>query len=156
MNETLSFRVKRTGADVSVGEWIEARKALEVAIAGLAAEKRSVEDLQVLESILDKMSHMPESVDGMIEADAEFHAAVAACTHNRALIGMAARVMEELEEAADGKKPVRFAAEPLAHQMWREHRGIYQAIKEHNAYLAQEKMKQHLFHVERVLLRFNR
>jgi GntR family transcriptional regulator, transcriptional repressor for pyruvate dehydrogenase complex len=141
---------------VAVHELIEARKALEVANAAIAADKRTAEDLERLENILNRMKELSDQAAEIRRSDAEFHQAIARCTHNPILIELVESVSDRLDAALrDTKRAVLFAYKPLAEQIWREHREIYQAIREQNVYLAQEKMKQHMFHVERVLLRFS-
>jgi GntR family transcriptional regulator, transcriptional repressor for pyruvate dehydrogenase complex len=143
-------------ASLTLHELLEARKALETANAAIAAEKRTDEDLAQLEKILDHMKVLTDQAAEIRKSDAEFHTMLARCTHNPILVEMLESVSGRLEMALrETRKALLFAYKPLAQQIWREHREIYQAIREQNAYLAQEKMKQHMFHVERVLLRFS-
>jgi GntR family transcriptional regulator, transcriptional repressor for pyruvate dehydrogenase complex len=147
---------QKSSKAAAVHELIEARKALEVANAAIAADKRTDEDLKRLEDILNQMKEISDQAAEIRKSDAEFHQVIAQCTHNPILIELVETVSERLDAALrDTKRSVLFAYKPLAEQIWREHKEIYQAIREQNGYLAQEKMKQHMFHVERVLLRFS-
>jgi GntR family transcriptional repressor for pyruvate dehydrogenase complex len=47
-----------------------------------------------------------------------------------------------------------YANKSVSSQLWKEHQEIFEAIQASDSVKAQEKMKQHLFHVERVLMRY--
>jgi GntR family transcriptional regulator, transcriptional repressor for pyruvate dehydrogenase complex len=156
MELILNRRNQSRDASLTLHELIEARKALETAIAAIAAEKRTDEDLAQMENILDHMKVINDQAGEIRKSDAEFHSMLAHCTHNPILVEMLESISGRLDLALhETRRALLFAYKPLAQQIWREHREIYQAIREQNAYLAQEKMKQHMFHVERVLLRFS-
>lgn len=138
-------------------ELVEARKAIEVSIAALAAEKRTDEDLRKLEQILADMNEHIGDIVECEKADLMFHLALAQATHNSILKGLLESVSSQMENVVrHTRRTFMYGVIPVTQQLWREHREIYIAIREQNAYLAQEKMKQHLFHVERVLIQFFR
>ena len=63
---------------------VEARQEIEVVIAGLAARRRTEENLIELRAILKRMDVAP-TVDAFVEADVQFHMAMAVAAHNSAL-----------------------------------------------------------------------
>lgn len=64
----------------------ELRGIIEPAAAGLAAMRRTDDDLAALDDALARMSAAAESGEGAVEADLAFHRAVLTATHNELLI----------------------------------------------------------------------
>jgi GntR family transcriptional regulator, transcriptional repressor for pyruvate dehydrogenase complex len=60
---------------------LEMRVGFESEMAGLAAERRTEEDLALIKSALEAMGSS-SAVDSAVDADAAFHAAIARATHN--------------------------------------------------------------------------
>lgn len=69
----------------SVSDLIEARRVVEVALAGFAATRRSDDQIAVLEQRMDAM-RVSTSSDEFVEADIGFHLAVAAAGGNAVLV----------------------------------------------------------------------
>ncbi|HLM55447.1 MAG TPA: FadR/GntR family transcriptional regulator [Pyrinomonadaceae bacterium] len=121
-------------------EMFEARMSLEMAVAGLAAERATG----------DHMATMAEEVAGMYASlgdpeqflvhDVRFHQTIAASSGNRiltALMNMVATILFEtriktVKRATDLKESAEM------------HRHIYRAIREHNPEAAREAMHDHL------------
>jgi GntR family transcriptional regulator, transcriptional repressor for pyruvate dehydrogenase complex len=66
----------------SVQDLLEVRKILEVGIAGLAAERRTAENLRQMEHAIRIMSERPDQPAGYVDADIHFHAEVVRATQN--------------------------------------------------------------------------
>jgi GntR family transcriptional regulator, transcriptional repressor for pyruvate dehydrogenase complex len=118
-------------------EVLEARAALEVHLAGLAARRRDDDDLRALAEGLELME--AEIADGDIGAsgDEAFHGAVTRAAHNgvlRALMDFLAAPIEEtrLESLSEPGRP----RESLAH-----HRAIAEAIERGDARAAADAMR---------------
>jgi GntR family transcriptional regulator, transcriptional repressor for pyruvate dehydrogenase complex len=77
---------------------LEARRVLEVAIAGLAAQRRTPDDVAAIASGLDRMRREVAEGDVGVAGDAEFHAAVTAAAHNPVLAGLMAHLGEDVTE----------------------------------------------------------
>ncbi|WP_135554282.1 FadR/GntR family transcriptional regulator [Paenibacillus cymbidii] len=142
------------GSD-TILELLEARKALEVANAALAAEKRSEEDLAAFRGILKTMKdHLGNEEEGE-RADMAFHLSLAGATGNSIMARLLETISAQMELAIrETRRLQMYASRTVSEQLLREHEEIFDAICARDAALAQEKMKQHLFHVERVLIRF--
>lgn len=65
---------------------VELRRILEPAIAGLAAERRTVADLDVLDGVLARMEASIGDNPAWIEADLAFHAMIARMARNRLIM----------------------------------------------------------------------
>ena len=59
---------------------------MEGELAALAAERRAPEDLDEIESQLEPMTSTLEQPDLFLEADLDFHLAIAEAAHNRILL----------------------------------------------------------------------
>ena len=63
---------------------VEARQEIEVVIAGLAAKRRTEQDLADLRGILERMAH-PASIPGFVDVDVQFHLRLAEAAGNSVL-----------------------------------------------------------------------
>lgn len=121
-------------------ELFEARRLLEVGVAGLAAERATPEQLTVMADEVAGMFAGLGDPQQHLTHDVQFHRAVAAAANNAAvgaLIEMVSGLFFELrrssiEHAAD----LRESAE--------QHRRIYRAIRARDAQKAREAMTEHL------------
>lgn len=110
-------------------ELVEAREAIEATVIALAARRRTAAELAVLTDLADRMAAARTDRDRFLEADAEFHVALAEAAHNRILLRsmlairlplrrlMADRLLQELAEHGD-----------LA-RSWEDHRAIAEAVR---------------------------
>ncbi|CAG7650851.1 HTH-type transcriptional regulator LutR [Paenibacillus solanacearum] len=137
----------------TVIELIEARKALEVSNAALAAEKRTEEDLRKFEAVLKRMEeHLGDEVEGE-RSDIEFHLVLAQATHNSIMMRMIDSISSQMQTAIrETRRLQMYASRTVSHRLWQEHLAVYEAIRQQDADAAQEHMRSHLFHVEQVLM----
>lgn len=122
----------------------EVRKTLEVEAAGLAATRRSDEDLAVMAAAIEEMTAGLASQERYIEADLRFHLAVATATRNRIILVMMHAIRDQLQRALASiyyipGSPQRSIA---------QHREILEAITSGSGHAAQERMREHLARVE--------
>lgn len=121
-------------------ELVEARRVIEVDLAGLAALRREPDELDVLR---ERLSDMRASVDdraAFVEADVAFHLSVAASARNRVLANMLEGIASLLHvwitrviEAADSTDP-----------SYQEHLPIFDAIERQDDRGARQAMADHL------------
>jgi len=137
-SEPLSFLAALHG--FTRAQMFEARLVLEVAVAGLAAE-RAAPDKVI--PISDETTGMFASLDApasFLEHDIRFHQAIATASGNPILasvVEMVSKLFYELRrESIGAARDLRQAAE--------EHRAIYQAIRAHDADAARRAMGEHL------------
>jgi GntR family transcriptional repressor for pyruvate dehydrogenase complex len=126
-------------------EMFEARRTLEIGVAGLAATRA---DGDALAAISDSVTGMFASLDDpqtFLLCDIKFHRAVGAASGNRVLAAMVEMVSalfyEQRRRTADREHDSR----PIAEM----HHKIYQAIRDRNRPLAEQRMNEHLVAAER-------
>lgn len=128
------------------------RKLLEVGAAGLAARKRTEEDLRAMQSALAQMREVIGNEELGEKADFLFHMAIATATKNPLLVSLMNNVSGMMMETMRETRRIwLFAKQTTTEQLLEDHIAIFEAIREQNIELAQERMKDHLGHVEKVL-----
>lgn len=130
-------------------EALEARRAIEGEICWLAAKRRTVSSLQELEDALEKSKDI-KSVDEFINADYEFHLALAKASQNRLFIDFIREALLKLgepyysiikvAEAEDNDSSVK----RLFGKSYEDHEAIYKAIEKGDSALARKHMLKHL------------
>lgn len=127
---------------------IEARRAIEVEIAKLAAERATPEDLSFIDSVLEQLEHSVGSLDPYIEADIRFHGSIATAAKNEILKLLLDSIRGALREniLVLVKHHPTAVAEAMGY-----HRRIAQAIRQHDTDEARAAMWEHLNSVQRGL-----
>jgi GntR family transcriptional repressor for pyruvate dehydrogenase complex len=124
----------------TTSEMFEARRALEMAIAGLAAERATVEHLATLSEEVAGMFASLDEPEQFLVHDMHFHQTVAAASGNRiltALMNMVATILFDVRS-----KTVRRATD--LKESANMHRQIYKAIRERDWEAARNAMRLHL------------
>ena len=127
------------GTDVR--EIIEARITMETALAGLAAERATAEDLQQIGCHLDAMAAAPEDRDAFLRADVAFHLAIAEAAHNRILLNAVHLIRNLMQQWI--AQALRSGAD-VAKEAMAQHEAIFLAIAKRNPAKARAAMELHL------------
>ncbi|MFD0586586.1 FadR/GntR family transcriptional regulator [Paenibacillus sp. GCM10027627] len=138
----------------SILELLEVRKLLEAGTSALAAERRTEQDLLRLEGILQRMEDalLQRDTGAGERADVDFHAAIAAASHNRLLDQLMDSLTQRLSETIGKTRELWFYREQsTAERLLEEHRHIYAAIRDRDADKAAKLIEEHLSKVESVL-----
>lgn len=126
-------------------EMFEARIALEMAVAGLAAERSTGEQLAAMsEEVAEMFAALSEPEEYLVH-DMRFHQTIAAASGNRiltALMNMIASILFEtrsktVHRALDLKESADM------------HRQIYRCIRDRNPEAARNAMREHLLHTKK-------
>jgi DNA-binding FadR family transcriptional regulator len=82
----------------------ELRGALETTSAGLAARRRTADDLRVIEAALERRERAwaDNDRDGFVDADAAFHLSVVAAAHNEVLMELYADLVQVIRDSLRG------------------------------------------------------
>jgi GntR family transcriptional repressor for pyruvate dehydrogenase complex len=129
-------------------EVIEAREALEVKLAALAAERRTDEDLRRIDEALDAMAESVDRGERGLEGDELFHGAVTAAARSNLL----ADLMKEISEAIRATRIESLSQPERPHQSLASHRKIAEAIRAGDAAGAGDAMAEHIRLVSDVAL----
>ena len=127
---------------------LDAREALEVKIAMLAAERRSATDLAQIEVALEAMGVAARAGGRVEQGDADFHGAVTTAAHSSVL----ARMMAELGPEIAMTREESLAQPGRPAQSLAQHRAIAAAIAAGAPERAAEAMLTHLSSVRDVRL----
>ena len=142
-SEPLSFLAALHG--FTRAEMFEARRSLEVGVAGMAAERASGEHLAAIAEEVTGMFACLDDQQAFLVHDIRFHRAVAAASGNPILGSIVEMVSalfyEQRRRTANRARDQRPVAEM--------HRQIYQAIRARDRVRAQHLMHEHLLRAER-------
>jgi len=134
----------------SILELLEAREIFEVKIVELAAQRATLEDIEIIEEALNKMNQEDELKDDTkTESDTEFHLALARASHNFVFTNIIRLYLDLLKETRGKTWKIPGRRE----EQLEEHQKIFQAIKEHDSKKAGEAMLKHLRKVREVLVK---
>jgi GntR family transcriptional repressor for pyruvate dehydrogenase complex len=129
----------------SSAEMFEARRSLEMEIAGLAAERATGEQLAAMSEEVTGMFASLDEPEQFLVHDMHFHQTVAAASGNRiltALMNMVATILFEVRsKTVKRAKDLKESAEM--------HRRIYRAIRDRNTAAARDAMRDHLLLAEK-------
>lgn len=142
-------RLRELEQEESPFELLEARKVVEVDVAGCAAEKRSTHDIHDLSSITRRMERATGDISQFMELNGRFHLGIAVATHNSVLY----RVMEYVVDELNKKLWIKLDAETLVlpgrtTKYSDEHRRIFDAIKAKDKARTRDAMLTHLISFE--------
>ena len=127
------------------GEMFEARRTLEVGIAGMAAERATSDDIAALADEVTNMFASLNDPQAFLIHDICFHRKVAAASRNPILGSLVEMVSAVFYERRRGTANRARDLRPTGEI----HRQIYQAIRDHDRVRAQTLMYEHLLSAER-------
>ncbi|HMN31501.1 MAG TPA: FadR/GntR family transcriptional regulator [Caldilineaceae bacterium] len=124
----------------AIVEILDARQAIEIEAARLAAERSTGEDLLALQVEVERMA-VANSFAAYLAADMNFHRLIGKGTHNEIVAHIVSNLIDLLEEVLREAhtEPLRMDAEGSG-----THQAIYAAIMRRDAPAAAEMMRQHL------------
>ncbi|QDU29392.1 HTH-type transcriptional regulator LutR [Anatilimnocola aggregata] len=123
----------------------EVRQPLEIEIAGLAAERASDVQLQAISATNEQLA-AAATLEECIEADINFHRALAAATNNPLFVLLLETVAQLLRESR--RRTLTQSGTKLALE---EHLRIFETIKARDPVAARAAMRQHIRLIERDL-----
>lgn len=143
--DSSSLRLMASLHGFTPAEMFEARRALEMAIAALAAERATSDQLATMAEELAGMYASLDNPEQYLVHDVRFHQTVAEASGNRilaALMNMVAAVLYDVRsKTVKRARDLKESAEM--------HRRIYRAIRERNPEAARNAMRDHLLRAQR-------
>jgi GntR family transcriptional repressor for pyruvate dehydrogenase complex len=140
LSHPLLWAIAGSGA-TEANELIEARKLIEVELAGLAAARATPDDLQQIGVHLDEMEGSLDNLARFLKADIAFHLAIGQAAHNRVLLNSLHLIRNLMQQW------VRTALEQdaiVAARALEQHKSIFVAVAKRNPAKARETMQAHL------------
>lgn len=130
-----------TGSDVSdVRELVEARKLIEVELAGLAAERATADDVAKMEEMLAAMEAAAGDRERFSDGDIGFHMAIAEAGHNKILLNAILLIRNLLREWVNHA----LTKTGVSAKAYEQHKRIFLAIAKKRPDQARQAMEAHL------------
>jgi|SRR5581483_10959909 len=136
-------------AKTDAHELVEARRLIEVEMAGLAAQRATSEDLKKIEKHLKEMEEALDDSATFLEADLNFHLAIGNAAHNRILMNALNLIRNLLRQWINQT----LQSSGIASTALKQHRKIYLAISHRNITAARNAMESHLEAMAAALLK---
>ena len=122
----------------------ELRAMLEIRTAGLAAERRDPKGLKALKTALERMHSSAKWEEAGVDADLDFHRAVARTTGNPYLVRVSAFITQQMRQSiAKTRESMESAAEVMDITL-AEHTAAYDAIRNGSPESARKAMSRHI------------
>jgi GntR family transcriptional repressor for pyruvate dehydrogenase complex len=130
-----------TGTDhAELADLMEARSLMESDLAGLAAKRRTPQELKSIEDTIDAMESDIAERESVVESDMAFHLAIGQAAHNEVLANAAQLLRNVLKYWIHMKLMIG----GIPAQALERHREIYEAIRSHNISASRGLMQEHL------------
>jgi GntR family transcriptional regulator, transcriptional repressor for pyruvate dehydrogenase complex len=145
--EERAIKALREHAD-RIPDIIEAREALEVKLAGLAAVRRTDEEMAAIDAAIAKMAAEIEAGDRGVVGDEMFHQALTRAAHSSLL----AKLMHEISGLVRETRIESLSQEDRPRASLEGHRRIAEAVRQRDASTASRAMADHIRLVSDVAL----
>ena len=140
-----SMRYYVHGSSLDYGKVDEMRRVLEVAAAGLAAERATGDDIAEMDETITLFENECSNLEKSVRHDLAFHRAIARATHNELFLLLHDSMGEMLIEV---RRRNLSRGRPERRLVVAMHQRIRDAIAAHDPPGAQEAMRDHLGHVQ--------
>ena len=127
----------------------ELREIIEAEAAGLAAERRSDDDLADMEQALETMTGVPYGCVQWLKADLQFHLAIAQATGNPYMTEFLKFISEPFQESILAAGNENEGSDEMARVTIGEHKAVLDAIETGDAAAAHEAMSLHIANASR-------
>lgn len=124
----------------------ELREIFEVAIAGLAAERRTDEDLERMEGAVAEMERTIAAGGSAVEEDAMFHYQLTRASHNPVLL----QLIEDISSLIESSRRDSLSRTGRPQSSNREHAAILGAVRSRDVPRARQAMHVHLLNGQRL------
>jgi len=133
------------GSIADIQRCFEFRAAVEGAAAALAAERRSEEHLEKIQTALKALDHSIKTGELGVEADEQFHAAIAEATENQFFVSTRTSMLTHIQFGMNLTRNLsRSQTMERMERVQVEHEGIFEAIRTQDPEQAQIRMQSHI------------
>lgn len=138
------------GQQIRLTDLLETRESLEPQCARLAAKYRTDDDLAELDAAVTAIAAATGDLAGFLQANVDWHVAVATATHNELLTGLMQALSKAIYTSTENEG---FVDDEVRRTAVRAHRAITRAIRDGDPEAAQRRMARHVHaYAEAVLL----
>jgi GntR family transcriptional repressor for pyruvate dehydrogenase complex len=139
------------GAGLDNRPLVETLLVLEPAIAAIAAETRTDEDLAKLSDLVDRMVASPDHVERVM-LNADWHTALAEATHNPILAGILSGLAEAIRASTTDVEA--FAADGVRERTVASYRSLLEALEAQDANAAETLMFRHITAASKIATKY--
>jgi GntR family transcriptional repressor for pyruvate dehydrogenase complex len=138
-----------TGTDhEELVEIMEARTVVEESLAGLAAERASADEISAIKATITQMRDVIATGSSILEADMNFHLAVAAAAHNEVL----RNAVQLLRNITRQWLKYKVQMPNVAASVLKRHEAVYRAIASRKPKAARLAMRRHLEETQQLVI----
>jgi len=140
--------------DEAVFDYLSFRRDIEALAAERAARLGSDSDLQVIQTIFDKMAapQTRRTPEEEAQLDAQFHTAIIEASHNVVMLHMMRSMFELLQTGVFYNRQVMFRQRTTRQALLDQHRAINDALQARDPDAARAAVRTHLDFVEQALI----
>ena len=144
--QSMSLLLRSGQAETDYDKIHEVRRILEVEIAGLAAERRTEEDLKMMEEILRQTAEaeIQDDRDSFPECDVAFHAALARATQN----DLFPLLLDSMADIMIKVRQLGFEVPDMPMRALKHHCAVFEQVRVSDAQGARQAMHEHLIESE--------
>lgn len=129
------------GQQLRLTDLLDTREAIEPACARLAAKYRTDDDLAALDAANAAISKMDNSLEEFLQANVDWHLAVATASHNELLTGFMSALSHAIYTSTEN---TAFVDDSVRRTTHRAHLSITEAIRDQDAEAAMRGMTKHV------------
>jgi GntR family transcriptional repressor for pyruvate dehydrogenase complex len=144
VTESMALFLRVGREDFDYRKILEVRRLLEVEIAGLAAERRTAEDLETLTALLAENATVGNDGERWLQNDMAFHAALAQATQNE----LFSLLLDSIADIMVGVRRLGFMIPDAAGRTLKYHGAILEQVRAGDAEGARAAMRDHLDEAE--------
>ncbi len=133
-------------------ELLEVRRALEIEVAGLAAQRATAEDIELMREANETMRERLEAPEGYVDADTMFHMLLAKSTKNHIFLLMNEPITDLLLES----RKITGSLPDNARRALKGHEKILERIEARDVAGARLAMTEHLLNTQKDVEKFMR
>lgn len=145
--QSMSLYLRGGQKDVDHDKVTAVRKLLEIEIAGLAAERRTDEDVAGLKAILDEYPNVADDRQAYVKWDLDFHLRLAASTHNELFV----LLLDSIGAIMTRVREIGFNVLGAGERALRYHSAIFKQVELGSRDGARQAMREHIEDSESVM-----
>lgn len=142
--ESMALFLQVGRQDFDFRKILEVRRLMEVEIAGLAAERRSQEDLEAMAAVLGQTASVGDDREGWMRNDMAFHALLAKATKNE----LFSLLLDSIADILVSVRRLGFDVPNPAARTLKYHGAILEQVERGNPAAARTAMQDHLDEAE--------